>query len=251
MSTRTTWLLAALAVAAAAVLALVMWPSASPSATRDEGAALLHPDRPRTPPVAGRDTPMRAPMPELPPNSAALSAAAYAKAVEDGDDKPGTRAFRATVDAFVEYNRSFAEAQAKEEGLTVAEVHELTYFGLMVMRTQQWSEIEDLIGRELSQDERDLGADLMSTANREFKDAMRKLVADEAPEDARWQLIRGTQERYLREYYAITGMTPALLDDLLAGDLTRVGAPIATPPPEDIPPGPEYQPPQPRPGQTP
>lgn len=251
MSTRATWLLIALAVAAAAVVALVAWPAASPSATRAEGAALLQPQRPRTPPVPGVDTPTRAPMPELPPNVAALSAAAYAEAVESGDDKPGTRAFRATVDAFMEYNRSFAEAQAKEEGLTMGEVHELTYFGFLAMQTQQWPEIEGLVGRELSQDERDLGADLMSTTNREFKDAMRKLVADEAPEEARWKLIRDTQERYLREYYAITGMTPALLDDLLAGDLARVGAPIATPPPEDMPPGPEYQPPQSRPAQTP
>ena len=194
---------------------------------------------------------MRTPMPELPPNAPEIGTNAYAEAVAAGSDRPGEKAFRATNDAFMEYNRSFAEAQAKQEGITVAEVSELTYFGFLVMRTQQWADVEDLIGRQVTPEELELGGQLMHEANREFQAAMRKLVADGAAESERWELIRATKERYLREYYALTGMTPALLDDLLAGDLGRTGAPIATPPPEEIPPGPEYTPPAPRPQVTP
>jgi hypothetical protein len=253
MNARSTWSLAAVAVVAAAVALFFLWPrdpGSEHSAAASKGA-VQQPERPRTPPVPGRDEPRGVPMPTMPPQVSEMQARILAEAKARGDERPGEKAFRATVDAFMEYNRHFAEAQAKEEGITVKEVGELTYFGFMVMQTQRWGEIEELVGHELSEDERALGEELMHTINGEFKAAMRKLVADDAPEAARWKLIRDTQERYLREYYALTGMTPALLDDLLAGDLSRSGAPIATPPPEHIEPAPAPAPVEPRPTQTP
>lgn len=253
MNARSTWSLAAVAVVAAAVALFFLWPrdpDSEQSAAASKGA-VQQPERPRTPPVPGRDEPRAAPSPTMPPQVSEMQARILAEARTAGEERPGEKAFRATVDAFMEYNRHFAEQQAKEEGLTVKEVGELTYFGFLVMQTQKWGEVAELVGQELTEDERALGEELMHTINGEFKAAMRKLVADEASEEARWKLIRETQERYLREYYALTGMTPALLDDLLAGDLSRTGAPIVTPPPEHIEPAPAPAPVAPRPERTP
>ena len=252
MNARSTWSLAAVAVVAAAVALFFFWPrdrASEHSAAASKGG-VPQPQRPRTPPAPG-DMPTPVPMPEMPPNVREMQARIFTEAKAAGEERPGDKAFRATVDAFMEYNRHFAEAQAVEEGITVKEVAELTYFGFLVLQTQQWSEVEQLAGHALDEDERALGEELMHTANREFKDTLRKLVAEKAPEEARWKLIRDTQERYLREYYALTGMTPALLDDLLAGDLSRTGAPIATPPPEHIEPAPAPAPIEPRPERMP
>lgn len=241
MNARWTWRLAAVAVVAAAVALFLLWPrepASGPPAVESVRSELLHPERPSSPPVPGRDRPRRAPAPQLPPRAAEIQAEAYAEAKEAGEARPGEKAFRATVDAFMAYNRAFAEAQAREEGITVEEVGELTYLGFMVLQTQRWTEVEEIIGRALTEDERALGAELMQTANSEFKAALRKLVAEGAPEEARWELIRETQERYKREYFALTGMTPEMLDDFLAGDLSRTGAPAATPLPVDIEPAP-------------
>jgi hypothetical protein len=252
MNARSTWSLAAVAVVAAAVALFFFWPrdrASEQSAAASKGA-VQQPQRPRTPPAPG-DRPSPVPMPEMPPQVSEMQARIYAAARSAGEERPGDKAFRATVDAFMEYNRHFAEAQAVEQGITVKEVAELTYFGFLVLQTQRWSEVEELAGHELSEDERALGEELMHTTNREFKAALRKLVDGKAPEEARWKLIRDAQERYLREYYALTGMNPTLLDDLLAGDLSRTGAPIATPPPEHIEPAPAPAPVEPRPERTP
>lgn len=253
MSTRWKWPVAAVALAGAAAAVVWLWPRdpASQASAQTKEPSLLQPQRPSTPPVPGRDRPQRVPMPELPPRASEIQAAAYAEAKAAGETRPGEKAFRATVDAFMKYNRAFAEEQAREEGITVDEVGELTYFGFMVMQTQRWTEVQELVGTELDEDTRAAGEALMHTANVEFKGAMRKLVAEGAPAEARWKLIRDTQERYLSEYYALTGMTPELLDDLLAGDITREGAPVVTPPPEDIEPAPAPPRVEQRPGQTP
>ncbi len=173
-------------------------------------------------------------MPELPPEAAEVQARTYEEAVAQGSETPGDVAFRATIDAFMTYNQKLAEAQAEAEGITIEEIHELTYFGFLALQTQRWPDVEDLIDRELTEEERTLGADLLRTTNQEFKEQLRQLVAEGAPESERWELIRSTQARYRREYFAITGMTPELLDQLLAGDLTRDYAPAVTPIPENI-----------------
>lgn len=181
-----------------------------------------------------------------------VRAQTYAKAKREGHEQPGDAAFRATVDAFIAYNHKFAEAQAHVEGITVDEVRELTYFGFLVMDTQRWPEVEDIIGRQITDEEKQLGEALMHRANSEFKSSMRTLVAEGADISKRWQLIRDTQRRYKREYFALTGMDAGQLDDLLAGDITRTGAPIANPPPADVPVNPETpEPTPPRPTETP
>ena len=45
-------------------------------------------------------------------------------------------------------------------------------------------------------------------------------TADWSSEDARWKLIQATQDEYLRQYLALTGMTPQQYDQLLAGEAT-------------------------------
>lgn len=215
--------------------------STSARAGRDK-SQLMRPARPSEPPVQGRDRPAPPPEPTEPPGLDKVRADAYARARGDGQERPGDTAFRATIDAFLDYNAEFAEAQAQAEGLTVPEVRELTYFGFLVMETQRWPEVEAILGRQLTDDERQRGEALMHRFNTEFKTAMRDLVAKRAPETDRWQLIRDTQASYTREYAALTGMTGEQLDDLLAGDITRTGAPIATPPPDDIPSNPDPPP---------
>ncbi len=225
-------------------LALLLWrPWQTPESTDKPQAkpdeTLVRPMRPTRPPVPGQDRPARAPSPQEPPGMDKVRAQAYASARSDGHERPGDVAYRATIDAFYTHNRKFAEAQAHAEGITVDEVRELTYFGFMVMDTQRWPEVEDILGRELSGEERRLGEELMHRANSEFKAGMRALVKRNADIDERWKLIRDTQRRYKTEYFALTGMNAGQLDDLLAGDITRTGAPIATPPPADIPENPD------------
>ncbi|WP_428265715.1 hypothetical protein [Haliangium sp.] len=245
------WIAGLVVAAGALVTTYLLWPNepgAGASANAQSGAASMRaPVRPSEPPVPGRDEPPRTPTPEAPPMDIAALAAVYDQAKAAGDPQPGEKAFRANLDAFMKYNRAFAEDQARAEGLTVEEVGELTYLGFFVQRTQVWPEVEELLGSELSPEQREAGEQLMHDMNREFKAAMRALVADGADEDERWALIRATQERYRKQYYQLTGMTPALVDDLLAGDLSRKYAPSVTPPPEDIGENPDYAPPQSRP----
>lgn len=235
------WILLVLAIAGGLLLLWRRSEQRAPAATK-QLSPLLHPVRPETPPVEGRDVPQPAPDPKLPPDRKQIHSAAYAKAIAAGDEHPGEKAFRATIDAFMDYNKAFADAQAAEEGISVAEVHELTYFGFLVLQTQQWPEIEAVIGHPLGDKERERAESLMHDTNSEFKSALRKLVAEKAPEEARWKLIRDVQERYKREYFALTGMNSELLDDLLAGDPSRPGAPSSTPIPGNLRPAPPPEP---------
>lgn len=234
MTSSKSWLAAAAAVAVVLLATYKMWPDepvARSAAAPDPGSGSLTPVRPSTPPVRGRDRPRPVPQPEMPPIPADMLAGIYDEARSEGHPQPGEKAFRANIDAFMDYNRSFAEEQARTEGITVAEVAELTYFGFLAQRSQVWSEVEDLLGHELPEEKRIAGEELMHAMNKEFKQGMRKLVADKATEADRWELIQTTQDRYREQYFAITGMNAELLDDLLAGDLRRKYAPSVTPPP--------------------
>src|SRR5258708_7587673 len=74
------------------------------------------------------------------------SAAAYRSAIAAGKDRPGARAFHADTDLFCEYNRKVVEEQARKEGITVAEVKELTFFGFAATRATQPSKVEEVLG---------------------------------------------------------------------------------------------------------
>lgn len=256
MDKRWPWMVGTLVLGAAALL-WSMWPDPPESEEElarfepvvRERSELLHPTRPSAPPVPGQDRPSPAPEPVSPEGLAEIRGNAYTQAVAEGNDRPGEAAFRTMIDAFMVHNQAFAEARAREEGLTVAEVHELTYFGFKVLETQRWPNVEELVEHELSADTRTQAESLMNESNAEFKSEMRELVDKGASEEERWALIEDTQARYLSQYYELTGMNEAMVDELLAGDPSRIFAPADTPPPplEEIEPAPPPPPVEPRP----
>jgi hypothetical protein len=248
------WMAGTLALVAAG-LVWSMWPDppAQPMAQAQpparEQSELLHPVRPSTPPVPGRDRPASAPSPGAPEGLDKIKDQAYAKAIEDGVADPGEVAFREMIEAFMVYNQAFAEAQAREEGITVAEVHELTYFGFKVLETQRWGDVAELVEHPITDEVKAQAEQLMHESNADFKGELRQLVDDGASEEERWALIGDTQARYMSKYFEITGMNEGLVDELLAGDPSRSFAPADTPPPplEEIEPAPPPPPVEPRP----
>ena len=202
------------------------------SAPAPMAAKPLAPVRPSQPPVAGRDEPQPAlDEPSIPVPTEEMRAEIAEKA--QGAPDPGMTAFRTFSDLYVDSNLDFARRQAEAQGITLEEVRELTHFGLLVLATQRTPEVEELLGKPLSDEQQEKMAALMTSANDGFKRDMRLLVARRASEAERWNLIKATQARYLAEYYAATGMTEALLDDLLAGNMMLPGAPINTEPPDE------------------
>jgi hypothetical protein len=196
--------------------------------------------RPTRPPGPDDPMPARPPEPALPVQTPEMREAIVASA--RGSSRPGQAAFRTFTDAYVDANLDFAEEQAASEGVTVAEVRELTHFGLLVLATQRVSDVEQMVGGELSSGQREALATLMTSANERFKQDIRALVASGASEEERWTLIRETEATYLASFYAATGMTEVLLDDLLAGNMMLPGAPVATDLPADpSPPSPADQ----------
>ncbi len=246
MPKRTKWTVS-IAVALAVIIGVWLWPSAQAKRSNDMGSAsyttpmagdtrvsIAHPQRPQHPPRPGLDRPQPPPVPQTPPKSEEVRRTAYQRAVAAGDKQPGEHAFRATVDAFMTYNRAFAQAQATQEGISVEEVAELTQLGFLVLHSQRWPDVEDLLGRTLTSDERQKGEALMHEHNSGFQSAMRELVAEGASPDARWRLIHEAKANYLRDYFALLQMTPELFDQLLAGDLSREDAPAAMTLPDEV-----------------
>jgi hypothetical protein len=169
--------------------------------------------------------------PEPPPGARRLAARAYEEARARNAPRPAQAAFRKTVDAFLEHNRQLARAQAAAEGLSIEEVGELTQLGFLVQSTQRWGEVEDVLGESVDPDTRQDAEALLNHLNATFKDDMRRLVREGAPEAERWALINDTRQRYLAGYFELTGMQEEQLDDLLAADWLRQGSPGELPPP--------------------
>lgn len=219
------------------------------SAPSSPGPAASTPDaepgpvRPRTPPVQGRDSPPLVDEPTLPPDADALRLAAYQEALAREEPRPGEQAFRAMVSAFMDHNRKLAEQQAAAEGLTVDQVEELTFLGLMAQESQRWPEVEQLLGGPLDPDKRTQAETMLQELDDDFEQSMRDLVAEGGAVEDRWALIRSFEKEYRDRYFELTGMDEDLLDDLLAGDASRKYAPGSTPPPEDMPPNEEEPPP--------
>lgn len=239
-------------VAAVAVLGAWWWLGREPSNAEPKPTVDMSlveaPRKPSSPPQVGQPR-RQVPMPEMPEVDREALRAAYEQAEAQGTP-PGQAAFRKMISAFMAYNAEFAQAKAAKEGLSVAEIEELTYFGYMVMATQQVSEVEDLIGRTLTEAERQRLGDLQATHNNAFSEAMEHLVAERRPESDRWQLIRDSEAAYLADLYAVTGLDDETFDALLAGDLMRTGAPAAAEYPEVIEPQP-YVPDRERPTEAP
>jgi hypothetical protein len=198
--------------------------------------------RPRPAPSADLPArPSRAPGPNAPkpgrllePRMPVLSADDRAQIAEQvrGQDRPGEAAFRLVSDRYVDENLELAQRQAAAEGLTLAEVRELTFFGLLVLATQRHEDLEQITGRPLNEAARDQLADLMHSSNTAFRESMRALVGRGGSEEERWKLIRGTEASYRTELFRIAGLDGAMLDDLLAGNMALPGAPAGGTAPE-------------------
>lgn len=184
-------------------------------------AAPVKPDRP-PPPGAKRE---RVPMPTWPKVDRHALKKTYDEAKAAGVEQPGDVTFRSGIDAFMAYNMEFARAKMKEEGLSMKEVEELTYFGFKVMTSQVPSVIEDATGTAMSEEQLQLLDDLKMGANKDFTETMRTMVADGASEQERWAYIKQTDENYMAQYFAITGMTPEQWDDVLVMSAIEVEIP--------------------------
>ena len=144
--------------------------------------------------------------------------AAHRAAERDGSPRPGEAAFRANADAFVDTNRELAEAKAAAEGITVDELRELTFLGLLAMRLRQWDAVERQLGRPVPPEVRD-GADaLVFGASDATKATIRAEVARGASESERREVIRSNEDRFVADYLALTGLDAAGYDALLGED---------------------------------
>lgn len=222
--------IAVAALAAAALLAVKLFPSSS--------SATPAPVATTAPPMGGPVRPTKPPGPDDPrpqirePKSPQVSDEWKAEMTEKlrGTPAPGEAAFVAYSDRFVDENLALAEEQARAEGITLGEVRALTRLGLLVMATQRTPDVEEVLGRELSLDTRDELELMVQRENGNFKEQMRQLVAKKAPEEERWALINAADKRFREQFFEISGMTPQLLDDMLAGNLLLPGAPAAKDP---------------------
>ena len=190
-----------------------------------------------------------APKPSEPP-----SVAAYRSAVAAHDDHPGAHAFHADTDLYCEMNKREVEEKARKEGITTAEVKELTYFGFAAMRATQPEVVAQALGRPLTPDEtQKLGA-ILQEENASFTQALHQQVDEGASADQRWQTIR-SYEQYFEDRFAQTfGITGGQFDQMLAPEpgsgspgrvVAALPAEVPQPPPEpprEPPPGPNGAP---------
>lgn len=145
-----------------------------------------------------------------------VGAKIYADAVAAGEPTPGEKAFRADALAFFDHNADLGEEKAAREGVTVDELKELTVLGLVAMHIRRWDAVSRLIGREVSDEERTRGDELVFSASKELKAAIREHVAKGDPPEARWATIRKLQTSFVDRYKALVKMSAEDYDRLLA-----------------------------------
>lgn len=215
------------------IAAIVFWRlNRSGEDQSSKKANLLDPaKRPSAPPTGRKRTAPR-PMPKKPHLSQEFFASKYKEAVDRGDKRPGAAAFRAGTDAFFDHNIEFGKAKAAKEGITLKEVRELTYFGFLVMQSQRLDAAEGVLGKKLTPEQGKLLGDLQSSRNKDFTKNLRSMVKRDVSEENRWAFIRQTQDQYMKEYLAISGMTASQFDRMLSG-----GAAL---PPDVMPPPRKY-----------
>jgi hypothetical protein len=127
----------------------------------------------------------------------------------------GVDAFRAFSDDFVEANPDAVKEHMQREGLTRAETKELTYFALLASESHDWDAVESLTNHPMEEEARRQAWSQMQRRSRQMADELRALVKSEASEAERWAAINKIEADYLADYYLLTGMNPALLDELL------------------------------------
>lgn len=145
-----------------------------------------------------------------------IGAKVYADAVAAGEKNPGEKAFRADALAYFEYNGDLAEEKAGREGITTDELKELTYLGLLAMHVRRWDEVAQVTRRELTDEQRTKGDELVFSASNALKAAIREQVAKGATAEARWETIRKQEASFLDKYKAIVGISPEDYDRLLS-----------------------------------
>jgi hypothetical protein len=152
-----------------------------------------------------------------------VGAKVYAEAVKAGEKNPGEKAFRADAKAFFEHNADLAEEKAAKEGITVDELGELTYMGLLAMHLRRWDAVEQVAQQELSPEVRKLGDELIASASDDLKAEIRGQVARGDSVDARWEAIRQHQSNFVQKYQAITKISPENYDLLLSLPFVQAG----------------------------
>lgn len=183
------------------------------------------------------------PPPVIPAMSERPIAVVYRTAVASGEERPGAMAFHAETDLFCDYNQKAAEDKARQEGITVGEVRELTFFGFAAMRTTQRATISRSLGRPLSAEEARKVEQMMQEESRAFTAALRAEVDRGATEAERWRLIRDWEQKYVQQFQTSLGMTAAQFDKMLEPDDVELGrVKNAVPPDEVAPPPPPEQP---------
>lgn len=178
----------------------------------------------RDEPAAAVPAPAAAPMPKL---AALPSAKVYATALASGKEHPGATAFHADTDLYCEYNRKAVEDQARKEGITVAEVKELTFFGFAAMRASQRSKVEEVVGHPLSAEQAGKLDEIVQRENEAFTTQIRQKVDQGASEAERWALIRDFEQRFVDDYDRELGVTAAQFDQILAPDAAEAGGAMA------------------------
>lgn len=127
----------------------------------------------------------------------------------------GAEAFRSFSDDFVDANPDAVKEHMQREGLTRAETKELTYFALLVSESHDWDVVEALTEHPIEAEARRQAWAQMQRRSGQMREELQALVKSDAPEEDRWAAIDRVEAGYLEDYYQLTGMTPALLDQLL------------------------------------
>lgn len=197
---------------------------------------------------AKADSPTFSPAAIRMPGDAAPSADSRKPGAAFDRERPGASALRAEVDWYCEYNRKAVDEQARREGLTTDEVKELTFLGFAALKSTQPAEVQKVLGRELSSEERDRLAAILNEENESFKKTMRLEVQQGASLEERWRTIQEFESHYVQLFRQTFGMTFAQFDQLLATNADpRIGAQAVPVPAHVSPPPPEPARPVPQP----
>jgi hypothetical protein len=150
---------------------------------------------------------------------------------------PGVAAFREYTDDYVQMHIDDAQEHMANEGISLEETKELTYFAFVVLESQDWDVVEDLTGHPIEEEARRQASVEMRRRSQQMRDEVLEQVRSGEGEEARWATIGRVESGYLAEYYRITGMNPELLDQLLLQSVnsnhiwetSSAAAPHATP----------------------
>jgi hypothetical protein len=127
----------------------------------------------------------------------------------------GVAALREFSDDFAEANGDALREHMAREKLTRQETLELTFFALVASESQDWDTVEQLTGHAIQAEARRQAWVQMQQRSRQMREELQAMVKRGASEEERWEAIDQIESSYLDDYYRVTGMSPALLDQLL------------------------------------